>query len=68
MILYRHPLNQLTPPDKVGSTMLLHQTGVDLATSVTLTFPKLNAVSFCKLAVYHGFIGIRIDCLHRHTN
>ncbi|ADV22727.1 Conserved hypothetical protein [Cryptococcus gattii WM276] len=47
MILYRHPLNQLTPPDKVGSTMLLHQRGVDLATSVTLTFPKLNAVSFC---------------------
>lgn len=40
MILYRHPLNQLTPPDKVGSTMLLHHTGVDLATSFTLTFPK----------------------------
>lgn len=68
MILYRHPLNQLTPPEKIGSAMLLHQTGVDLATSVTLTFPKLNAVSFCKLTVYHGFIGIRLTVFIGTTN
>ncbi|WVN90151.1 uncharacterized protein L203_105387 [Cryptococcus depauperatus CBS 7841] len=47
MLLYRHPLNERTPPAKVGSTMLLCDTGVDIATSITLTFPKLNAMAYC---------------------
>lgn len=47
MILYRHPKNQRTPPANVGSTMLLHHTGVDLGTSFGLTFPKIQAMAFC---------------------
>ncbi|WVQ82028.1 hypothetical protein IAT38_004156 [Cryptococcus sp. DSM 104549] len=47
MILYRHPLNNMTPPEKVGSTMMKYHTGVDLATSFTMTFPKINAIAYC---------------------
>jgi hypothetical protein len=46
MMLFHHPQNERTPPEKVGSTMLLHKTGVDLATSFSLTFPKINAMAF----------------------
>ncbi|WWD18925.1 hypothetical protein CI109_103381 [Kwoniella shandongensis] len=47
MILYRHPKNGMTPPEKVGSTMLKYHTGVDLATGFTMTFPKINAIAYC---------------------
>ncbi|TYJ56061.1 hypothetical protein B9479_003171 [Cryptococcus floricola] len=47
MILYRHPDNARTPPEKVGSTMMLHKTGVDIATSFTLTFPKITSIAYC---------------------
>ncbi|ORY35372.1 hypothetical protein BCR39DRAFT_509126 [Naematelia encephala] len=47
MILFRHPKNNMTPPEKVGSTMMKYRTGVDLATSFTMTFPKLNAIAYC---------------------
>ncbi|ORY26983.1 hypothetical protein BCR39DRAFT_539672 [Naematelia encephala] len=46
-MLYRHPLNQITQPGVIGTTMLLHTTGVDLATSITMTFERLKAVAFC---------------------
>lgn len=49
MILYRHPKNGMTPPEKVGSTMMLSRTGVDLATSFTLTFPKIESIAYCPL-------------------
>ncbi|OCF37777.1 dimeric dihydrodiol dehydrogenase [Kwoniella heveanensis BCC8398] len=47
MILYRHPKNQRTPAEKLGSTMMKYHTGVDLATGFTMTFPKLNAIAYC---------------------
>ncbi|WVQ74807.1 hypothetical protein IAR50_004413 [Cryptococcus sp. DSM 104548] len=47
MMLYRHPDNDRTPPEKVGSTMMLHKTGVDIATSFTLTFPKITSIAYC---------------------
>jgi hypothetical protein len=48
MILYRHPKNNMSPPENIGSTMLRHQqTGVDLATSWGMPFPKINAMAFC---------------------
>jgi len=47
-MLYRHPENERTPPAKVGSTMLLHRTGVDISTSFSLTFPKIGAMAFCE--------------------
>ncbi|WVR07379.1 hypothetical protein IAU60_004420 [Kwoniella sp. DSM 27419] len=47
MMLYRHPKNEMTPPAKLGSTMMKYHTGVDLATSFTMTFPKLNAIAYC---------------------
>ncbi|KAK8854925.1 hypothetical protein IAR55_003664 [Kwoniella newhampshirensis] len=47
MILYRHPQNGRTAAEKVGSTMMKYHTGVDLATSFTMTFPKLNAIAYC---------------------
>lgn len=46
MLMYRHPKNGLTPPAQVGSTMMLSRTGVDLASSVTLTFPQLEAIAY----------------------
>ena len=57
MILYRHPKNQMTPPDKVGSTMLLAHTGVDMATSFALTFPKINSMAYCMSSqTVHAYI------------
>ncbi|WWD02469.1 hypothetical protein V865_000509 [Kwoniella europaea PYCC6329] len=47
MMLYRHPKNDRTPPAKIGSTMMLHHTGVDIATNFALTFPKINAIANC---------------------
>ena len=47
MMLYHHPKNEKTPPAKVGSTMLLHTTGVDISTSFSMTFPKIGAMAFC---------------------
>ncbi|WRT68239.1 uncharacterized protein IL334_005215 [Kwoniella shivajii] len=47
MMLYHHPKNEKTAPAKIGSTMLLHHTGVDVATNFALTFPKINAIANC---------------------
>ncbi|WWC63118.1 uncharacterized protein I303_105718 [Kwoniella dejecticola CBS 10117] len=47
MMLYRHPKNERTPPAKIGSTMMLHHTGVDVATNFALTFPKITAMANC---------------------
>jgi hypothetical protein len=48
MMLFRHPKNNMNPPESVGSTMLRHKrTGVDLATSWGMTFPKIDAMAFC---------------------
>ena len=51
-MLYRHPKNNMNPPEKVGSTMLLHTTGVDLATSFAMTFPKINAMAYCSTNLF----------------
>nr|WPS94661.1 dimeric dihydrodiol dehydrogenase [Naematelia aurantialba]WPS94686.1 dihydrodiol dehydrogenase / D-xylose 1-dehydrogenase [Naematelia aurantialba] len=51
MMLFRHPKNGMTPPEKVGSTMMKYRTGVDMATSFTLTFPKLNAIAYCTTSI-----------------
>ncbi|ORX38668.1 hypothetical protein BD324DRAFT_608065 [Kockovaella imperatae] len=47
MMLFRHPKNDMSPPEKVAGTMLLHSTGVDLATGWTMTFPKIKAIAYC---------------------
>ncbi len=49
MMIFRHPKNEQTPPEKVGSTMLMYHTGVDSATSFAMTFPKVNAIAYCTL-------------------
>lgn len=54
MMLFHHPKNERTPADKVGSTMLLHTTGVDLSTSFSLTYPKINAMAFCMSSPHRG--------------
>ena len=46
-VLFRHPKNDKTPPEKVGSTMLKYRTGVDCATSFAMTFPKIGAMAYC---------------------
>lgn len=48
MMLYRHPKNERSAPENLGSSMLKHKTGVDLATSFTLTFPKIKAIAYCE--------------------
>jgi hypothetical protein len=51
MILYRHPGNERSAPGQVGSTMLLSEQGVDLATQWGMTFPKIKAMANCELPV-----------------
>ncbi|WWC90848.1 uncharacterized protein L201_005785 [Kwoniella dendrophila CBS 6074] len=46
-MLYRHPKNDKTPPAKIGSTMMLHDTGVDVSTNFALTFPSIPAMANC---------------------
>jgi dihydrodiol dehydrogenase / D-xylose 1-dehydrogenase (NADP) len=48
MILYRHPQNGMSAPDRIGSTMLLSDKGVDLTTGFNMTFPKLKAIANCE--------------------
>lgn len=45
MILYRHPKNDMTPPEKVPSSMLLYRTGVDIAVTFSMSFPKVGAIA-----------------------
>lgn len=45
-LLYRHPDNGLSAPEDVQGSMLLNEDGVDIATSYTLNFPKLQAKAF----------------------
>ena len=47
MLMYRHPENNMSPPENVGGTMLLHSTGVDLASSFAMPFPKIKAMAYC---------------------
>ena len=49
MILYRHPGNERSAPGQVGSTMLLSEQEVDLATQWGMTFPKIKAMANCEL-------------------
>ncbi len=47
MTLFHHPMNARAAPG-VSSSMLMHpETGVDIATGFTLTFPKIPAIAYC---------------------
>jgi hypothetical protein len=43
LALYHHPKNGKSRPEDVGGTMIMARTGVDLSTTVTMNFPKLEA-------------------------
>ena len=45
LALFHHPDNKLTAPETVQGTMVKAHTGVDLTTTVTMTFPKINAMA-----------------------
>lgn len=45
LALYHHPDNELTAPETVQGTMVKAHTGVDLTTTVAMTFPKIGAIA-----------------------
>jgi hypothetical protein len=50
MMLYHHPKNARSKPQQLSSTMLKHpEVEIDIATSFTMTYPKIPAISYCAL-------------------
>lgn len=49
MLLFRNPANKRTAPAKIGSTMMLSETGVDLATQFGISFPNIKAFANCSV-------------------
>jgi len=45
LTLYHHPANQKSEPENVHGSMLTARTGVDLTTTISMTFPKLGAMA-----------------------
>jgi hypothetical protein len=53
LALHEHPDNNREPPSKITASSLPDpRTGVDLFTSITLDFKKINARADCQLAVF----------------
>lgn len=51
MTLFHHPRNEQSPPENLSSSMLKSpETGVDIATGFTMTFPKIPAIAHCALS------------------
>ncbi|KAK8864557.1 hypothetical protein IAR55_001807 [Kwoniella newhampshirensis] len=46
LYLYHAPANEQSPPENLIGSMLKAETGVDLSTSITMNFPKINAKAF----------------------
>jgi hypothetical protein len=44
LALYHNPVNNKALPEKVHGTMVLGPSGCDTTTSITMTFPKLQAL------------------------
>lgn len=49
MLLYRHPQNRRTPPAKIGSSMMLSEAGIDLASQFGISFPVIKAFAHCSV-------------------
>jgi len=48
LYLYHSPANELSEPENVVGTMLKAETGVDLSTTISLDFPKIQGKAVCE--------------------